>query len=77
MTPRALNAHEADRAVRDFRRAHVIIPVHAPVEDILGGFICDFDGIRVYEVRGGWRHNLDDVRLLIEKAPPVFPEERA
>jgi hypothetical protein len=59
--------------VRDFRQAHRIVPVEAPAEDPVGGHLCEWDGIRVYQIKGGWRHNMAEVRVLIERAPIPQP----
>lgn len=60
----------AERTLRDYRDQHRTVPVPAPFEDLLGGFVCEWDGLHVYQVKGGaWRHASDEVRVLIEKAP--------
>jgi hypothetical protein len=70
MTPRLTTPQEAERTVHDFRAIHSIVAVPAPADDLIGGHVCDWDGVHVYMVKGGqWRHSMSEVRVLIERAP--------
>jgi hypothetical protein len=76
MTPRSANPLQAERTLHDYRAAHKIVPIRAPKEETLGGYVCDVDGIRVETIRGGrWRHVGGEIRVLVEKSPVRFPSE--
>jgi hypothetical protein len=75
MTPRDASPIQAERTLRDYRAAHRIIAIRAPKEETLGGYVCDFDDIPVYQIKGGWRHEHSEIRVLAEQAPIRFPGE--
>jgi hypothetical protein len=70
MIARLTSPEEANQSVHDFRARHAIVAVPAPADDLLGGHVCAWDGLHIYMVNGGqWRHNMAEVRVLIERAP--------
>ena len=76
MTPRSANRLQAERTLHDYRAGHRIVPIRAPKDEPLGGYVCDFDGVRIVTVRGGkFRHVMGEIRVLVERAPVRFPSE--
>ena len=76
MTPRSASPIQAERTLHDYRAAHVIVPVRAPKDEPLGGYVCDWCGVRVVTVKGGqFRHVMGEIRVLVEKSPVRFPNE--
>jgi hypothetical protein len=71
MTPRNATPVQAEQAVRDYRAAHTITPVPDPEGAHVS--VCAWDLIPVYRVKNGWRHNMAEVRVLIERAPIPKP----
>jgi hypothetical protein len=71
MTPRDSTATEAKQAVHDFRAIHTITPITDP--DGMHEEVCSWDMIHVYRVKGGYRHDISEVRVLIERAPIPQP----
>ena len=75
MTPRASSPLQAERTLHDYRAAHKIVPVRAPKGETLGGYVCEYDDIPVYQIKGGWRHEHSEIRVLAEASPLRFPNE--
>jgi hypothetical protein len=75
MTPRSASPIQAERTLHDYRADHVIVPVRAPKDEPLGGYVCDWCGVRVVTIKGGWRHVNAEIRVLAERSPIHFPSE--
>lgn len=72
MAPTA-TAQEAARAVIAYRSPHVIEPT--PSNDPYIGYTCRKCGIGIHEIKGGWRHNDNEIGRLaaIADAHLLYP----
>ena len=73
MTPRLSTPRQAEQAVHDFRAAHIITPIPDP--EGMHDEVCSWDLIHVYKIKGGYRHDISEVRVLVERAPIPQPGE--
>jgi hypothetical protein len=74
MTPRACDAQEAKRQLRTYQSNHRIVPATDPMEPTISP-ICGYCKVAIYTIKGGWRHKIPEVRVLVEKAPIPHPGE--
>jgi hypothetical protein len=69
--PRAASPEKASDLLQSYRADHRIVPVGPRYDET-----CDVCKVRVDRIKGGYRHQISELRVLIEKAPLGFPRER-
>jgi hypothetical protein len=69
--PRKATAIEAGQLLHAYRSDHRIVPVGRRDAET-----CEVCLVPVYRIKGGWRHNHGEIRVLVEKAPLGFPREK-